>query len=341
MTVLEFERTPRQLDRVVVRELKWGGLAARQQALSARIQDAAGHCRLRLASATPYCIDDAGDQGEPALLLEHVEALPDLAPASVCEATREMARTLWQIHRVSGADPVWGFLPRRASSTTAVLAEPGGRRWTCRSEKIAFATRSLPRVHGRSRRRRAASRRLLAGEHTVERRAHRVCRRLGRIRGGAIPWLTSRSPDLTCSSRSDAMPESLHTAVSSVRRHRLPGPAVLGSDGRLAPHAEHRSLGRRHCEPPINRPDINEATLRAAHGLFTEEALVRSADQTTGALIPHDASVPPSTARTWPVTMLDASKPDRARRRPARSMRRARRMLRSPARDADCPAWTG
>ena len=99
MTVLEFERTPQQLDRVVVRELKWGDLAARRKALEREFKTLQAIVAFGLPAPRPYCIDDAGNQGEPALLLEHVEALPDLAPASVCEATREMARTLWQFIR--------------------------------------------------------------------------------------------------------------------------------------------------------------------------------------------------------------------------------------------------
>ena len=78
MTVLEFERTPRQLDRVVVRELKWGGLAARQQALEREFKTLQTIVAFGLPAPRPYCIDDAGQPGRARAAARAVEPLPDL-----------------------------------------------------------------------------------------------------------------------------------------------------------------------------------------------------------------------------------------------------------------------
>ena len=226
-----------------------------------------------LPAPRPYCIDDAGNQGEPALLLEHVEALPDLAPASVCEATREMARTLWQIHRVSGADPVWGFLPRRASSTTAVLANPAASLdLSLGEDRIRDALAAAgPRPLGNGDV-------LLHGDYWPGNILWRGARIACVVDweesevGDPLADLAIARLDVQFAFGRDAMKAFTrqYQACADIDYQALPYWDLMAA---LRPMRNIDRWAAAYCEPPINRPDIDEATLRAAHGLFTEEAL--------------------------------------------------------------------
>jgi aminoglycoside phosphotransferase (APT) family kinase protein len=271
MSVLEYELEPGQARQVVVREQAWGTLFERRQNLERELLTLRAVRSFGLPAPAPYGLDLADE--EPALLREYIEAEPDLAPADLPAAMREMARVLRQIHSVKADQSSLAFLPRRHDMTAESLAT---------SPAELDATLDEPRI-------RAALPPFGSWPHAnPSALAHgdfwpgNLLWRAGRI-ARVVDWEETAIADPLFDLAIARLDIVFAFGLEAMNTFTVAYQALADLDYRALPHWDLNAALRpmhnlarwaqSYPAPPISRPDITVDTMRSAHALFVAQAL--------------------------------------------------------------------
>lgn len=271
MSVLEYELESGQARQVVVREQAWGTLVERRQNLERELLTLRAVHRFGLPAPVPYGLDLVDE--EPALLREYVEAAPDLAPDDLPAAMREMATVLRQIHSVKADEPSLAFLPRRHEMTAqALAAAPAELDASLGEARIRAALppfASWPSANASA---------LAHGDFWPG----NLLWRAGRI-ARVVDWEEAAIADPLFDLAIARLDIVFAFGLEAMATFTAAYQALADLDYRALPHWDLNAALRpmhhlarwaaSYPGPPINRPDVTEAAMRRAHGLFVERAL--------------------------------------------------------------------
>lgn len=272
MQVVEYERYAGEPQRVVIREQAWGEQSERRQNLERELLTLRAVRSFGLPAPEPYGLDVV-ENSEPALLREYLEASPDLAPTDQPGALRQMAEVLWGIHGVSAAEPALAFLPQALPLVSDFLATPPGALDESLGEARIRA--ALPAVASWPLVNRAV---LLHGDYWPG----NLLWREGRLER-VIDWEETRLGDPLFDLAIARLDVAFVFGASASQAFTAAYQSLADLDYRALPHWDlnaalrpmHQLARWAACypEPPLNRPDVTEHSMREAHAAFVEQAL--------------------------------------------------------------------
>lgn len=272
MRLLHFSRPDGSIDSVIARQAAWGSPEQRRETIERELQTLELARDLALPAPRSRGIDR---DGEFTLWLEHVPGLPDFAPCDLDSMTAEMARVLLQIHAVPGLDPRLAFLPRIADELEAWLTAP----------RLPFdESLGEPRIRDVLREAggvpRSAAEVLLHGDYWPSNLL---------FRDGRLEYVVDWEETAVGDARYDVGLARLDLLFAfgeeAMQRFTDYYWRAQERDDRtearwelfvaLRPCGNLARWAAAYTKEPINRPDITEHTLRAAHQAFVKQAIER------------------------------------------------------------------
>jgi len=274
MTLLEAQATDGAVHRLVVREPRHEGRSGSSLPLVTEVRLLDGLHRRGMAVPRPRLYDDSGTVlDHPYCVFDHIDGAPRSSSADPAATGRAFAAELAAVHRVEGTDPLCRPLPERSARVAQELERPRDRPDESPGEghlRRVLAQRWPPPV--------TASPVLLHGDFWAGNLLWRGDRVVG-----VIDWEKAARGDRladVATTRLDLLWAFGPLAMTAFTDHYVS--LTASSDEALAlwdVAAAVRPCGYLSAWAAdwsdFGRPDVDVASLRAAHRWFADQALAR------------------------------------------------------------------